>query len=415
MKQKLLDVYLYETCIGHFEQDISGKLSFVYSKSWLDSNNSHQLSCSLPLRSEPFTHNECRGFFAGLLPESDNREVIAKIFGVSSKNDYALLKEIGGECAGAVSFTTHNKPITTVDTVSNTSLSTDELETIINDLPRRPLLAGTEGLRISLAGVQDKFAIQIKDNNKIFLPKNGEPSTHIIKPAIGSFENITHNEALCLELAHKIGINAAKANVMCVNTKEVLCVQRYDRTYLNNKLTRLHQEDFCQALALPPEFKYQSEGGPSLKQCFELVRKFSSAPAKDVQSLLNLVIFNVVIGNNDAHGKNFSFLYDRKNGATKIQLAPAYDLVSTIYYSELSNKMAMKIGKQYSSEKIDRLCIEKFSEDCELNYKATIKQFNSIASTILDKIDTLAEKYEVITNLIELIKQRANKIVEKTK
>lgn len=117
-------------------------------------------------------------------------------------------------------------------------------------------------------------------------------------------------------------------------------------------IERLHQEDFCQALGIVPEQKYQQEGGPSLKQSFALVREVSSAPVIDLAQLLDDVVFNYIVGNNDAHGKNLSLLYRPGGGALEIRLAPLYDVVSTLYYRELSRDMAMRIGEQSSSGKV---------------------------------------------------------------
>jgi len=103
----------------------------------------------------------------------------------------------------------------------------------------------------------------------------------------------------------------------------------------------LHREDFCQALSVKPESKYQNEGWPSLAQCFELIRRVTRPSAPHVLRLLDYVIFNALIGNHDAHVKNFSLLH--ANGT--ITLAPLYDALSTVLYPELTAKMAMKIGR----------------------------------------------------------------------
>jgi serine/threonine-protein kinase HipA len=205
-------------------------MTFQYDKDWLTRPEPTPLSRSLPPREEIFTQKDCRAFFGGTLPEEGNRKVIARILGISDKNDFAMLEQIGGECAGAV-------------------------------------------------------------------------------------EDIDY-----------------------------LLAQRYDRIQDNEgNIQRLHQEDFCQALGIPSEIKYQSEGGPSLADCFALIRDASSAPALDLIALLDAVIFNLLIGNHDAHAKNFSLLYrlDRS-----IRLAPLYDLVCTVYYPELTDRMAMKIAER---------------------------------------------------------------------
>jgi acyl carrier protein len=129
----------------------------------------------------------------------------------------------------------------------------------------------------------------------------------------------------------------------------------------------LHQEDFCQALGIVSEMKYQKEGGSSLKQSFALLREVSSTPVIDLSRLLDAVIFNYLVGNNDAHGKNFSLLY--RGIATndmQVSLSPLYDIVSTVYYPEISRTMAMKLGGEYSSEKVMPRNFEQFAEEAGL-------------------------------------------------
>ena len=239
------------------------------------------------------------------------------------------------------------------------ALGREELASILKELPKRPLLAGEEGIRLSLAGAQDKIAVRIEDG-EICLPLGGAPSTHILKPAVERFEGVVFNEALCMKLAAEAGLPAASVETRNVDGMDYLLVERYDRIHQAGPdaepvVDRLHQEDFCQARGIVPERKYQKEGGPSLKQCFELLREVSSAPVIDLARLLEAVIYNYLAGNNDAHGKNFSLLYRGFGTADlEIRLAPLYDIVSTVYYPELSRDMAMKIGGEYSPDKADR-------------------------------------------------------------
>ncbi len=152
-----------------------------------------------------------------------------------------------------------------------------------------------------------------------------------------------------MTLARTVGLNVPSVSIRTVGTKPCIVVQRYDRTVdVDGAVTRVHQEDFCQALGFPPERKYQQEGGPLLRDCIHLLREWSTVPALDIRDFLDGLIFNVLIGNADAHGKNYSILYwkgDRR-------LAPFYDLVCTLAWPELSKTPAMKIGKSESIETI---------------------------------------------------------------
>src|ERR1700731_4265357 len=161
---------------------------FDYAESWLQKPGATPLSQSLPLRRERFKRNECRGFFAGILPEESKREIIARNLGISPRNDYAMLERIGGECAGAITFMTHGQALPERD-YSYRKLLEQELAEILKELPKRPLLAGEEGIRLSLAGAQDKVAVRI-EGGEVCLPLGGAPSTHILKPAVERFAGV---------------------------------------------------------------------------------------------------------------------------------------------------------------------------------------------------------------------------------
>jgi serine/threonine-protein kinase HipA len=367
---KTLDIYLHCDFVGHLTQDNGGQMIFEYADSWLDRPGASPLSQSLPLRKERFSRNECRGYFGGILPEESKREIVARNLGISARNDYAMLEQIGGECAGAVTFVPTGERLPESDYRYRT-LSSEELAAVLRELPKRPLLAGEEGIRLSLAGAQDKVAVRV-DGDDISLPLGGAPSSHILKPGGNRFEGVVANEALCMKLAAAIGMPTAKVEARTVDGMEYLLVERYDRIYRADSgqlpvLERLHQEDFCQALGIVSEMKYQKEGGPSLKQCFALLREVSSTPVIDLSRLLDEVIFNYLIGNNDAHGKNYSLLYRGiGTGDMQVSLSPLYDSLSTVYYPEISRTMAMKLGGQYSSEKVMPPNFEQFAEEAGL-------------------------------------------------
>lgn len=386
---KSLDVYLQSDLVGHLSQDTDGQMRFQYVESWLDGSGAAPLSQSLPLRKERFSQKECRGYFGGILPEASNREIVARNLGISARNDFAMLKEIGGECAGAVTF------VPTGDRLpenpnSHRTLSSSELAAVLRELRKRPLLAGQEGIRQSLAGAQDKVAVCLSGDD-ISLPLDGAPSTHVLKPAVERFEGVVQNELLCMRFAAAIGLPTAKVQARSVEGMDFLLIERYDRVYRKDSihgpiLERLHQEDFCQALGIVSEMKYQKEGGPSLKQCFALLRKVSSEPVIDLARLLDALIFNYLVGNNDAHGKNFSLLYHGLGtDDPHVGLAPLYDILSTVYYPELSRTMAMKLGGEYSSEKVWPHNFEQLAEDAGLE-----------KSLVIDRVAEMGEEIRTV-------------------
>jgi serine/threonine-protein kinase HipA len=390
---RTLDVYLFENLVGRLIQDDGGQMVFEYADGWLSSGRAAALSQSLPLRAKRFRNKECRGFFAGILPEESKREIIARNLGISARNDYAMLERIGGECAGAVTFMPAGQPLPAREPGYRT-LSQEELVAIIRELPLRPLLAGEKGVRLSLAGAQDKVAVRIEEG-EICLPLGNAPSTHILKPAVERFEGVVHNEAFCMKLAAAAGLPTAPVEIGSVEGLDYLLVARYDRHHRvgpdgTQIVERLHQEDFCQALGIVSEHKYQKEGGPSLKQCFGLIRSVSSAPVLDLRHLLDAVIFNWLVGNNDAHGKNFSLLYTGiGTGRVETRLAPLYDIVCTVAYPELSDEMAMKIGDQYSSERVTPKDFEKLAEDAGLGKPLVKRRISELAEDLLEALPAI--------------------------
>lgn len=418
---KTLDVYLSKNLVGHLIQDEGGQMVFDYAERWLMDPAAAPLSQSLPLRKDRFTRSECRGFFAGILPEENKRKIVARNLGISAQNDFAMLDRIGGECAGAVTFLPAGDPYPEGD-YRYRDLSAVELADILRALPRRPLMAGDDDVRLSLAGAQDKIAAHVSDD-KISLPLGGAPSTHILKPAIEHFKGLVFNEAVCMKLAERVGLPTAQVDIGQVDDIDYLLVKRYDRHKDSDDIARrLHQEDFCQALAFVPERKYQSEGGPSLKQCFDLLRDVSSVPAIDLQRLLDSVIYNALIGNHDAHAKNFSLLYDCEpgvsllgRGAHSVRLAPLYDLVCTIHYPDLTKKMAMKLGGEYASDKLLPKHFEKLAEETGFSRSMLIKRVPELAETVLSALADIEIDHDAAHKVKALIKDRCQFFIRRFK
>jgi serine/threonine-protein kinase HipA len=247
------------------------------------------------------------------------------------------------------------------------------------------------------------------------LPLEGAPSTHVLKPAIGHFEAIVVNELLCMNLAKAAGISAASAAMGRVEGIDYLLVERYDRLQADRQApVRLHQEDFCQALGISSEAKYQNEGGPSVEQCFQLLRGASTVPALDVVRLLDAVIFNYLVGNYDAHGKNFSLLYrgNTRQGRT-ISFAPLYDLVCTAYYPDLSSKMAMKIGGEYEADKVYPRHFERLAEEAGLSKPMVRRRVSSLAENIRSKLVEVTPDHPDGIGVAELIRSRCGRALER--
>ena len=409
-----LNVFFGQTRVGFLSIDGRRLFSFQYSKKWLTSPNAFQISISLPMQEDIFSHDIVKSFFSNLLPEAAVRGLIAKRLGISDKNDFMLLKRIGGECAGAITILPDSEIPESPNQYTYRSLSDEQLADLIKHIPRRPLLAGQEGIRISLAGAQEKMALFYKDP-AFYIPENGAPSNFILKPSMAHFQSSIENECFCMMLANAVDLNVPPVRIARKEAQKVLLIKRYDRILDNDVLKRLHQEDFCQAMGLSHELKYQADGGPGLKACFDLVRAYSANPIKDFQQLMQWVFFNYLIGNMDGHAKNLSFIYQAK----QIRLAPFYDMLCTDIYEDLSQKLAMKIGGENRPEWIMERHWERFSEEIKINKTILKKRLLDFCLNVSSKIDStyadFINKYQqnsLLEDIITAIKKRSRRTLK---
>jgi serine/threonine-protein kinase HipA len=372
-----LQVKIDEKLVGQLWLDERKNFCFQYDTDWLQ-HSKLPLSLSLPLQKEPFLDDRSHPFFVNLLPEEKIKVVLARNLGISLHNDYGMLERIGGDCAGAVSLGIESaESEQKVDEYRR--LSTEELATIIKELPKRPFLAGEKGIRLSLAGAQKKLPIYY-DEHDFHLTIGSAPSNTIIKPPIEYLDSTVENETFCMALAKAVGLDVPESFIYRYDDEKVFVIKRYDRIQKGSTVQRLHQEDFCQALGVLPEYKYEAEGGPSLTTCFNLVRNNSTRAAKDVLSLLDWVIFNVLIGNSDAHAKNISLLL-LESGPI---LAPFYDLLSTRIYSHygLTEKLAMKIGGENDPNLIQKKHWQTFAEEIKIKPHLVLSRVVDVAKRI---------------------------------
>lgn len=379
---KTLAVWWGSSRVGTLTQDDFGDLEFTYDQAWVEDASSPAISISLPKRSASYGRRETRAFFDGLLPEAETRRVVAQILGVSPGNPFALLERLGGEVAGALSLLSPElTPEPEADTEPHT-LTDDELLNLLRELPTRPLLAG-DGRRLSLAGAQNKLPIVLRDD-RVALPGHGVPSSHILKIPDSRFEGMTENEGFVSALAKHAGLRAVSATPRAVQGLPYLLVERYDRVRTpRGTRARLHQEDFCQAMGIIPERKYASEGGPGFRQCSELLRRVATVPATETLALLDYAIFHVLVGNADAHGKNYSLLYEGRN----VVLAPLYDALSTIVYPELNRSLAMTIDGKSTLEQLGRKHWERFGSNIGFTKTFVPKRVKRLAERVLHNID----------------------------
>ena len=385
-----LVVYLNGVRVGLLSDD--QEPAFAYDEDWLATGPDHPLSRQLPLHTGPFAGRPVRAFFSGLLPEAEPRDRIAAILGVSAGNDFAMLERIGGDCAGAVSLLPEDRPVPALRTGDLRWLDEAALASIVERLPQQPLMAGEVGLRLSLAGAQIKLPVVLAEDGapsevRIALPSDGTPSTHILKPEPARFPGLVSNELWCMDLARAIGLRVAECHRRIIGKTPCLIVKRYDRaTSADGRVQRLHQEDFCQALGFPASRKYQQEGGPSLKDCFGLIREWSSVPVIDIRDFLDGVIFAALTGNADAHSKNFSFLYSGKER----RLAPLYDQVCTLAWPELSQYLSMKIGTATALAEVSPEHFQQLAKSARLSWPMVRERLTDMA----DRVAAACRRFE---------------------
>ena len=359
MPENTLNVFSNNEMVGVISRDADGRMSFRYSQSWLDDPDAFSISVSLPRQQEVFPPERAHSFFANLLPESGVREHVTRKLGISTDNDFELLARVGGECAGALWIGPGEQP---PPEEQKYELITDEkLHELISASGVYSAVVGTGRVRLSLAGAQDKLPVRVMDGS-IMLPEPSAPSTHILKFPSKEYRDLPSNEVLVSGLARSLGLRVVDTHIHMVQDIPTCVVTRYDRLGDGTGyLRRLHQEDMCQAMNLPSILKYQKEGGPSFQACLEMVDRVCSEPGVERDQLVRWLIFNLLVGNSDAHGKNLSLLY-HEDGS--VSLAPFYDLVCTLCYPGIDHALAMPIGGRSEPGMVGPRHFDMLAEEC---------------------------------------------------
>ena len=377
----VLPVYFETRTVGTIEIGVDGP-TFVYDPAWLSTRGAFPLSITMPLSTKPVKPHVFLPWAQNLLPEGAQLRAVGLTLGASPDDVIGILSEIGRDTAGALSMGQPGsasagnwKPVT----------KAKDLERIINELPTKPFLAGEEGVSMSLAGVQNKLGVAIDAQKRICVPVDGAPSTHILKPDSKSLHGGVQNEALCLRLARRCGLNAPEITTGKAGDRTYVLVTRYDRLQQGDRWRRLHQEDYCQALGKPPAAKYESNQtgvkGPTLTDMFALTRNAMSA--RDVLNLLDYVIFNVLACNTDAHAKNYSLMISGRG----FELAPIYDVMCAAAWPNVTRNLAQKIADKNRGEHLKGRHWERFAVECGLNPTAILGRVDELAAAVLNELD----------------------------
>ncbi|HEX4735938.1 MAG TPA: HipA domain-containing protein [Allosphingosinicella sp.] len=386
----MLPVYFETYPVGEVRSDEAGP-HFAYAPAWQTLRGAFPVSLTMPLDRRDVAPDTFAPWAANLLPEAAQLIAVGRHLGVAPADIVGLLSQIGRDTAGALSF---GAPGGTDPDQWRPIESEAALERIIDELPRKPFLVGEDGISMSLAGVQTKIAVAADASGTLYIPLNGSPSTHILKPDADRLWGSVENEAFCLTLARRCGLAVPGFTTGAAGRRRYLLVDRYDRRREDRQWRRLHQEDFCQALGKPPSAKYERNQtgvpGPTLAQMIELTRRRMSAA--DVLAMLDLAIFNILACNTDAHAKNYAILL----GARAAALAPAFDIMCAEPYEGITRNLAQTIAGKNRGEHLRRRHWERFFREAKLGVAPSLQRVRRLAEATLTQAATARGEVEAL-------------------
>lgn len=352
-----LRVLLNNRLVGHLEKEPSGAIYFRYDESWLSRDNATPVSLSLPLREDAYKGERVVSVFENLLPDSEIlRRRVAEKVGAKGTDAYSLLSQIGRDCVGALQFVNQgDEAVHAPSGITGQIIGDEDIEKLLNNLVRAPLgLDRDQDFRISVAGAQEKTAL-LRHKGKWLKPHGTTPTTHILKPQIGTLpngidlSNSVENEYYCLKLMAAFGLQVNAAEIKMFGRTKTLVIERFDRQWTRaGRLLRVPQEDCCQALSCPPGRKYQTEGGPGMVDILKLLSA-ADAPAEDQKAFLKSQILYWLMGATDGHAKNAS-LFLGPGG--RFKLTPFYDVLTAQpslddrQIERKQMKLAMSVGEK---------------------------------------------------------------------
>jgi serine/threonine-protein kinase HipA len=398
-----LNVFLNSRFVGRLQRDTSGAIDFRYDPKFLAWEHAMPVSLSLPLREDRFIGDKVIAVFDNLLPDSDLiRRHLAERVGAAGQDAFSLLSAIGRDCVGALQFLPDGEDPAPAGAVTGRAITDGEVANILRNLARAPL-GDDDEFRISLAGAQEKTAL-LRWKGRWYIPHGTTATTHILKPAIGKLANgidlslSVENEHFCLRLAEAFGLPSAQTEIAEFDGQRVLIVERFDRRWTDKgkRLLRLPQEDCCQALSVPPTRKYESEGGPGIRDIVAFLQGSDDATA-DRKTLLKAQILFWLLGASDGHAKNFSlYLYP----GSRFRLTPLYDIMSAqpnidagqIRLNKMKLAMAVGSKRHYGVNAITPRHFQQTAADCGIPSATVQEIFGEILHAAPKALkDTLAK------------------------
>jgi serine/threonine-protein kinase HipA len=400
-----LNVFLNGRVVGVLRREATGAIDFRYEADWLAWDSTFPISLSLPLREDRYIGSPVINVFDNLLPDSDPiRKSVAERVGAEGTDAYSLLTALGHDCVGALQFLPDGIAPGPVGSADGKAVSEEDIADIVKNLASAPLgMSEDVDFRISIAGAQEKTALLRKDG-RWFKPTGTAATTHILKPQIGALpngidlSNSVENEYLCLKLLAALGVPTAAAEIADFGDRRTLVVERFDRLWTRDgRLLRRPQEDTCQALSIPSTRKYQSDGGPGVRDIVELL-KGSDRPIEDIAAFLRANIVFWLIGATDGHAKNFSVFL---GPGGRFSMTPLYDVLTAQPSLDANQirrnkfKLAMSVGKSHHYA-VAEIMPRHFMQTAGNSGVA-----NSLVQAILD--DLAARALKTIDALIETL------------
>jgi len=383
-----INVYLGGVIIARLSLQYD-QIFLQYSQDWQKSG--YAISPHLPLSGEIPTTNIQR-YLRNLFPEGEVLETLLTSLRLSKANTFGIIRTLGVDPSGSLLFMPSGQPVPT--TSSLRIITSAEIERRLDERDEYSLIIWDGKPRLSMAGVQDKINVTINSDGQMGFGEGKLISTHILKFEKQKLLHLVINEYVAMQLARQCGMQVANHELMRFGKYPALLIERFDRKLTApDEVMRRHVIDGCQALNLPPEYKYERNfgngrdvahirDGASLVKLFNFANQCSN-PAETKSKMLDWILFNLLIYNYDAHGKNISFFV----GKHGMSLTPFYDLVNIKMYPQFESEMAMALGDDFDGDTIKAYQLADFAYSCELSRSYLAKQLKNMTSTLLSVLD----------------------------
>lgn len=417
-----LNVFDASARVGTVEyESLDDSFSFHYDQGWVQAKGAYSISPHIPRVGPDASSGTVRRFLENLLPEGRALDIVATTLQVTRNNLYGLLRQLGQETTGALSFLVASPQ---ERATTRREITRSELEQRINERDEIPFAVWDGRVRMSIAGYQDKLSVYM-DDGRMYLVEGELASTHILKPepADNRLPMLVANEHYCMSLGKRLGLPVAPVSILRV-PQPVLLVERFDRVLEGERVRRLHVVDGCQALNFPVAYKYERNfgsgrdvrnirDGVSFERLFSVV-EHAAEKAVTSMGLLRWALFQFLIGNSDAHGKNISF-FCRPAG---LSLAPCYDLVSVVQYAALDHELAMAYGDEFALDNIGPYDWAAFADRTKLPRSLISREMQRIGRVAVDAAMQQAAdgsyrngETALVANIAAYVKNQAHKLV----